>query len=525
MSEPEVQVDLMQVRCELARRSFWEYLKLKDPKFYTEKRWHLKEFADLLQDFYQNKLITPSGKIAKILIINLPPRMGKSYTLTNFCSWVLGLSWSDNDRATEKIITVSYNDDMAQDFSRYCRDNIIQEKIDPDDIVFQDIFFRYTKSGIKQTCKIMRGDGGAKKWALAGEFFNYLGAGFKGQITGKGASIGIIDDPIKNREEAYNENTLEYIWNFYKNTFRSRIESGGKQIINHTRWREQDLAGRITELYGDDVYTHKRSIVENAVWKTVEKKDENGRVISSQQKLVGGDLLCEELANWEDVEDFLKTIDMDIVMANYFQEPADVRGRLYQSLQTYRSEELPEGPRITYVDTADTGDDYFSAFAFVESGRYAYIIDCMYTIEDMTVTEPELARMLHLNRVNECKVESNSGGRSYSRAVEKELELLGNKGCIMSPFSQSKNKITRILTQSAYVQKHVLFPEGWEHRWPLAWKALTMYQKEGKNKHDDAPDAITGVAEHFQPAGGMPIFNPGFKPRKKSRGRERWQAK
>ena len=80
----QVQVNLMEVRCELARRSFWEYLKLKDPGFYTEKRWHLKEFANILQDFYQNKLKTPSGKIAKILIINLPPRMGKSYTLTNF---------------------------------------------------------------------------------------------------------------------------------------------------------------------------------------------------------------------------------------------------------------------------------------------------------------------------------------------------------------------------------------------------------------------------------------------------------
>ncbi len=513
--------DLKEVRCELARRSFWEYLKLKDPRFYKESRPHLKELANILQDFTEGKLLAPNNKAAQILVINLPPRTGKSYTLTNFCSWRIGNTWVDPDVHTEQIITVSYNDDMAMDFSKYCRDNIIQERVDPTDIVFKDIFHRVTKGGTHQVCDVALGSGGAKKWAVTGEFFNYLGAGFKGQITGKGASLGIIDDPIKNREEAYNDNTLEYIWNFYKNTFRSRIESGGRQIINHTRWRSEDLAGRILDLYGDKVYTHKRGIVENPTFEKVITTDHNGRITDTRDKLTGGDLLCEELANWDDVEDFFLAIDPDILMANYFQQTLDVQGRLYQNFQTYDIEQLPEGVRKCYIDTADTGDDFLSAFAYVEHENEAYIIDTVFTRDDMTRTEPEVANMLHLNRINTCRVESNAGGRSFCRAVGRILkEEHNNHMCVMEPYNQSANKVSRIHSNAPWVQKHIYFPHDWAKRWPLVHKALTSHQKQGKNKNDDAPDGLTGVAENFQCLGGMPIFNPR---KHKKRGFAQWQ--
>jgi len=518
----KITVDLREARCELARRSFWEYLKLTDPRFYKESRPHLKELAQILQDFSENKLLSPNGKAAKILLLNLPPRTGKSYTLTNFCSWRIGKTWIDAEAKTEQIITVSYNDDMAMDFSKYCRDNIIQERVDPTDIVFSDIFHRRTKGGVEQKCTVGAGAGGAKKWAVTGEFFNYLGAGFKGQITGKGASLGIIDDPIKNREEAYNDNTLEYIWNFYKNTFRSRIESGGRQIINHTRWRSEDLAGRILELYGDKVYVHKRGIVENPKWERVVTTDHNGRVTDTREKLIGGDLLCEELANWEDIEDFFLAIDIDILMANYFQQTLDIQGRLYQKFQTYDPDKfLPTGVRKNYTDTADTGDDYLSSICYIEYEKQAYVIDVVYTTSAMEVTEPEVANMLHLNHVNSVKIESNSGGRSFSRAVKRILtEDHKNHTCVVEAFAQSQNKNSRIHTNAPWVQNNIFFPFDWAKRWPMFHKALTSYQKQGKNKHDDAPDAITGVAENFQCLGGMPIFNPR---KHKKRGFAQWQ--
>lgn len=62
-------------------------------------------------------------------------------------------------------------------------------------------------------------------------------------------------------------------------------------------------------------------------------------------------------------------------------------------------------------------------------------------------------------------------------------------------FHQSKNKVARILSNATWVMDHVYFPEGWRNKWPELYQALTTYQKEGKNAHDDAPDALTGIAE------------------------------
>ncbi|HJA89190.1 MAG TPA: phage terminase large subunit, partial [Candidatus Jeotgalibaca merdavium] len=53
----------------------------------------------------------------------------------------------------------------------------------------------------------------------------------------------------------------------------------------------------------------------------------------------------------------------------------------------------------------------------------------------------------------------------------------------------------RILSGSTWVMDHVYFPIGWRNKWPELYKALTTYQREGKNANDDAPDAITGIGE------------------------------
>jgi len=86
----EKQSTIRQCKIELARRSFWHFLKVIDPKFFKESRPHLKEFANTLQSYIQGDLKSPSGDVATILVINMPPRVGKSYTLTNFCAWLLG---------------------------------------------------------------------------------------------------------------------------------------------------------------------------------------------------------------------------------------------------------------------------------------------------------------------------------------------------------------------------------------------------------------------------------------------------
>ena len=169
-------------------------------------------------------------------MINMPPRHGKSFSLINFAAWVLGKSQSN------RVIAVSYNSSLAGRFSKGVRDTIDTENLEFEKIGMNDIF-----PGVN----IKYGDSSNSMWSLEGQHFNYLGTGMGGTITGIGCNIGIIDDPIKNDKEAFNDRILDEHWKFYTDTFLSRLEQGSIQIINMTRWATKDLCGRILETEAD----------------------------------------------------------------------------------------------------------------------------------------------------------------------------------------------------------------------------------------------------------------------------------
>ena len=491
----------------LARMDFYEFLKLKDPAYYTVGKPHLKELANLLQEFWEGSLLAPSGKVARIFIMNLPPRTGKSYTLVNFTSWVIGKTMMDKLHGLqespvrhvqpEKIITVSYNSDIASKFSQFARDNFTTKPAYKGDIPFMELF-----DGVK----ITHGDSSKQEWTVNGEFFTYMGGGPKSGLTGKGCTLGIIDDPIKSAEDAMSQKVLDDWWSFYTGTFRSRFEKGAKLIVNHTRWREEDLAGRLIALEGDDAYVYSKKMVDNEITEMVQIKDDIGNVLRTEQRIVGGDLLCPEICDWEEFYGLQKTICADegsfVFRANYFQEPLDSSGRMYGDFAQYRW--LPEeiAPLRCYVDTADKGKDSLCAIVYEDHGDKLYVTDVLFTKAPMTETEPELAEILLFHSVDTCMVEANNGGHNFMRAVTcemiKQLEAKGldPRGItMMDSFTQTKNKETRILTASAWVTQHVLFPEGWAKRWPEFYKELTKHVKDGDNLHDDAADAITGLSD------------------------------
>ena len=96
------------------------------------------------------------------------------------------------------------------------------------------------------------GDAQAHLWSLEGQNNSYLATSPTGTATGFGCSLMIIDDIIKNSEEAYNANIKEGHWDWFTNTMLSRLEEGGKIIIIMTRWASDDLAGRAIEHFKDD---------------------------------------------------------------------------------------------------------------------------------------------------------------------------------------------------------------------------------------------------------------------------------
>ncbi|NFI52696.1 terminase [Clostridium botulinum] len=456
---------LLGAKIELARREFFFYCNLKAPNFYKKNRKYLVELCNDLQEFYESD--------DEVLVINEPPRHGKSRTAGLFVEWVLG------NNSNEKIMTGSYNETLSTMFSKNVRNSIQEEKADQYKPVYSDVF---------PTVKIKRGDGAMNLWSLEGGYNNYLATSPTGTATGFGCSLMIIDDLIKNSLEANNADVKEKHWEWFTNTMLSRLEEGGKIIIIMTRWASDDLAGKALEHY----------------------KEQGAKIkhISMKALQDDGSMLCDEVLSRKSYEAKKKAMGADIASANYQQEPIDLKGRLYNSLKTYI--DIPRDEKgnsvftgiNAYCDTADDGSDWLCNIIYGTYNKEAYILDIVYTQEPMEITEDKVAKSLYTNGVNKALIESNNGGKGFARAVERILkEKYKSNKTRVKWFHQSQNKIARILSNATWVMDHIYYPKNWREKWPEYYDAMIKYQREGKNKHDDAPDATTGVAENMEKRG------------------------
>ena len=448
-----------QAKLELARRDFWYFCCLLAPDFYMEGRTYLKNICRELQDFYEDK-------DARVMIINEPPRHGKSRTAGLFAQWIFGKS------PGEKIITGSYNEQLSTTFSRGVRDAIQERKASKDRIVYSDIF---------PSTRLKRGSGAANLWTLEGQHISYLATSPGGTVTGFGASLMIIDDIVKNAEEALNEVVLENHWTWFTNTMLSRLEKGGKVIIIAPRWNTKDLSGRAID--------HYKSIGVPI------------KLITEKALQSDGTMLCDGVLDRAAYDLIVKTMGREIVEANYNQNPIDLVGRLYNlGFQTYKQLPVDENGQsvveevCAYIDTADQGDDFLCCIIYGLYRQQAYVLDVYFTKDGMEITEGEVAKRLYEHQVNKAYIESNNGGRGFGRSVERILrEKHHYYKCYIDLFTQSRNKKARILSSATWCQNNIKFPIGWEINYADFYGDVMGYQKEGKMAHDDAEDCLAGI--------------------------------
>ena len=370
-------------KVELARRDFFSYCNLVAPDFYRADRSYLVTICKEFQEFFESS--------DEVMIVNVPPRHGKSRTAGLLVEWVLGRD------PTQKIMTGSYNETLSTMFSKNVRNAIMEQKADLYKPVYADVF-----PGVS----IKRGDGAMNLWSLEGGYNNYLATSPTGTATGFGASLMIIDDLIKNAEEAHNELVKEKHWNWFTDTMLSRLEEGGKLIVIMTRWATDDLAGRALEHY----------------------KQSGARLRHVKMKALqdDGTMLCDGILSKKSYLAKIGAMGKEIAAANYQQEPIDIKGRLYTSIQTYTALPTDENGAsllqylLCYTDTADEGSDYLCSICYgVYDGTY-YVLDVLYTSDPMEITEPQTAKMLTGHGIGCAIIESNNGGRGFARNVERE---------------------------------------------------------------------------------------------------------
>ena len=481
-----------------ARLSLRHYLPLYCPPLFTPDKYVLYELADLLQAFHQNELYNRNGQLCNGFAMHLPPRIGKSLTIQAYVSWVLGKGWMEwqqdladdsipfeQKRKEKRIIYTTYGSDLSKRFSSKVLSYFKNQKKRPDWIPSSEIF---------GGCKLSPDSTAKEMWSLDQTHESFLAYGYNGSITGSGGDEVVVDDIIKNAYEASNDRVLNEHEETFWDTLHSRSESG-KFLLNFTRWATGDLAGRTKKIekeQGDDPeiawYTYSRSVEERGKlifpWMYDEKKVRH-----------------------------LKRRNTPVVRANYWQEPIDIKGALYQNFQSYQQEDLDElrdehgfftCPVRCRIDTANQGADFLSAIFYVhdEKNGLMYILDTIYTQDKMQLTEPRVAQMLKDYRANTCIVEANNGGEGFARAVKKIMidDLQWHHTSVRDVMTTSKRqKLAAIRANASVVEDTVRFPAEYQGDNRFEYEDfvgdLSCFQGDGSDSHDDGPDNLTAMVE------------------------------
>lgn len=371
-------------------------LASKDYAYYVEYvhdgRWvrakHLLHICSEIQSFIE----TDTGHALDILILQMPPQHGKSMTVTETLpSWYLG-KYPEN-----RVILASYNDDTAERFTRRNKEKIRAYG--------EEIF------DIKISPEIDR----ANEFELVGRQGRMISRGLMSGITSNPANLIIIDDPVKNRQEADSDIYRERQWEEWVNTIKTRLAAGAKVIVIMTRWHEDDLAGRI-------IANEKNVKVINLPCEA-EINDPLGRSL--------GEALFPEIGKddaWlEEFKHGYKTKEGSRAWDALFQgRPSSEEGNLVKREWWQYYDELPEMINMLIsVDAAfkDKDDSDFVAIqVWGKRQANAYLIDAIKAHLDFPSTLREVMRMKKKHpKCHLVLIEDKANGSAAIQMLRKKI--------------------------------------------------------------------------------------------------------
>ena len=221
----------------LSRRRLMPFIQRMNPKYLAG--WVHDDICRRLERFSE---AVAEGKSPRLMLL-MPPRHGKSEIASkNFPAWHLG-RYPDHE-----FIACSYNLSLAMGFSRKVKQLI-------DDPAYQSVF---------TDTRLDPNNSSTEEWGVHNHRGGYVAAGIGGPITGKGAHVLVIDDPVKNAEEADSADGREKTWEWYLSTAYSRLAPGGGVLVIQTWWHDDDLAGRLQnmmKLGGDEDHIDQFEVV------------------------------------------------------------------------------------------------------------------------------------------------------------------------------------------------------------------------------------------------------------------------
>lgn len=451
ISPQQAAIELLKRR--KARRSLANFIEYLDIGFVPAKH-HLRLIDELEA--------VERGEIKRLMVF-MPPGSAKStYSSVLFPPWFMGKN------PQHSVLGASNTTDLAETFSRRVR-NIVGGR----------------EYGAVFNLGIAQDAGGAGHWenTRGGEFF---AAGVGAAIAGRRADLGLIDDPIKTREEADSDRIRQKHWEWYLNDFLPRLKPGARQILIQTRWHEDDLGGRILEREGN-------------LW----------RIIKLPMLAGAGDPIGRAFGErlWPEwfTEDMIEVARRDTRSWNalYQQEPVPDEGDYFKRENFSEYDIPPANLHIygasDYAVTEGAGDFTEHGVCGVDANMNLYILDWWY---GQTQADKWIETELDLVVQHKPLVWFGEGGpirRSIEPFLMRRMQER-NAFCQLEWLPSITDKVIRARAIQALASvKSICFPRSAPWREHVE-KQLLQFPS---GKYDDAVDVLSLIGrglEHVRPA-------------------------
>ena len=366
-------------------------------KYVHQGAWKKTPFHHFLCKYVQNFLERETDKPYEILVIATPPQHGKSQSITETLpSWYLG-------RHPERhVIEISYNEDFAVKFGRRNRRKIEE---------FGDEIFGLT---------LAKDNNRAVEFETS-KHGGMISRGVGTGVTGQPANLMIIDDPIKNKKEAFSKSRRDLIYEEWLMSFKTRLAVGAKVILIMTRWHEDDLAGRL--------------LAEEENIKLLrfpcECEEENTAVEKALGRKIG-DALCPEIGKdnkWlREYKNGLVSQEGSMTWNALFQgRPTAMEGNVIERDWWEYYEELPEN-MANYVMSVDAAfkdedqSDFVAIQVWAKLQHDIYLIDAVKKHLNFPDTIMEIRRLRAM--YPECKttlIEDRANGSAIITMLRREM--------------------------------------------------------------------------------------------------------
>jgi predicted phage terminase large subunit-like protein len=446
--------------------------RMLDYILYTSKSYKRSAFSDTvcaaLDKFVED---VQAGK-RPILILQAPPQHGKSemasrklpaYLLGRFPDW--------------RIAAASYSDELAGAMSQDVRRNLASEE--------HQRLFPAPLAAKKYDVNRMG------EFSAPGGTGSYLGVGVGAGLTGRSATIGIIDDPIKNEKEALSVTTKEGLWSWYQATFTTRMSQNSGQVIMATSWAADDLVGRIVDHFRDDTrLTHLR-------FPAINLPDESGYNPSLPEGA-----LVPELHSLDKLYE-TKGLFSDYWFSSLYQQnPKALGGNVFKDfcVQYYLPKDLPKkfdkviaSWDATFKDT--DGTDFVVGQVWGKSGANSYLLDQICARMSFTVTVKAVVTLkTKWPQIREILIEDKANGPAIIDVLKATVP-----GII--PVEPDGSKLARAhAVTHVWEGLNVWLPNPELHHWVRHFvNEVTAFPAAA---HDDQVDSMTQALRRLYPLFG-----------------------